>query len=364
MSDSNEQVKFPKLNSESSRGLGPTNLNNFDNRLLLKKSNKWISLQQNAKSLIDSQLSSKFFCKKTIIPDQAVSLSPKHVKHHSPNNSLLTREIARINENLLLKELSFKNSSINEQDFESQFWMYLDHLENLKNCYSFIHKDLYKSMHNALNKVSEIFLKIKKKLHISEKFKTGKILEKTEPLKLLKLHSSTLSQTDEKIDNSIPDINIESLKGLNEKMKNINIPRVTRRLVELNKSLANMYISSVPHTPSTPDINTEEIFSSLSKFQNITGKSIDLHNDFSQTEKNIEKTHFFVNSNLQPKENILLIENEGLEACKGSNKKKLKKEIVEWQEKFKSLEHEYFLINALYKHYNLKGIVPYTEIRT
>ena len=71
--------------------------------------------------MIDSQLSSKFFCKKTIIPDQAVSLSPKHVKHHSPNNSLLTREIARINENLLLKELSFKNSSINEQDFESQF---------------------------------------------------------------------------------------------------------------------------------------------------------------------------------------------------------------------------------------------------
>ncbi|OMJ84846.1 hypothetical protein SteCoe_13972 [Stentor coeruleus] len=252
------EVKFPKLFTETSpirvQSSSPTKVSLTGKKPLNLKSPQVNALQKQKKVLMES-LASRFFLDESPPPQPATNFStPKPSKLKSAKG-LWKREFEKVNQNLINNELNIakaKGSNDSLSILQQEFIIYKEYLEGLAGCYSEKYIDISKSIIKATANTAKVFSKLIIKINTLEVTEALRKAEKSSHPKE-KNYCERFCQTEEsKLD--CPEVDIQNLKCLSEKLKNINMPRVTRRLAELQRTLVQMN-TPVPETPKTPDID-------------------------------------------------------------------------------------------------------------
>lgn len=252
------EVKFPKLFTENLpmrvHSSSPTKVSLAGKKTLNLKSPQVNTLQKQQKVLMES-LASRFFLDESPPLQQAISFSTPKPSKLKSTNCLWKKEFDKVNQILISNELNIakaKGPTDSLSQLQQEFTNYKDYLEGLAGCYSEKYTELSKSIIKATTNITKVFSKIIIKINTLEVTETLRKAEKNCQPKD-KFYCERFCQTEEgKID--CPEVDIQNLKGLSEKLKNINMPRVTRRLAELQKTLVEMN-TPVPVTPKTPDID-------------------------------------------------------------------------------------------------------------
>lgn len=256
------ELKLPRILTEtpSERGnsvspvRGMTELKNYTNftRRSLRR-------QKKNQSLLDEHLSNKFFVEESHGISKILNVSPKLGKTYASYNSVWRRELEKAGEKLVDCELNLKKIADSEeslQKLEMEYRVYMEYLDRVVKCCAFVHSEIYKAGSKAVYHVGQVFSKVLVRVAAENKKKSeGEI--KFE--KKSRVSSEKCCQTEEK---QREDIEIEMLKELSEKFKLINMPKVTRGLEKIYKSMIKMR-ASVPNTPESPKINSENIIKLL-----------------------------------------------------------------------------------------------------
>ena len=350
----------------------PSRVFQKDTKPQRKVSPRLLPKQKHNKSLLDANLSSKFFFEDS--PEiKTINWSPKQEKNKTYSNGILKRELKRVNERLINNELLLnkfdKNKSFQE-NIKHEFKIYIDYLEQVTNCLSYKYPELYKLITKAIANISHVFFK---SFFLStNKAKPEVVIKEVTEEKKHRIYKEDSCQTEDQYSSICTQYDFEIIKGISEKFKTINMPRITRKLANLHNSLLNMH-TNIPKTPETPEISHDNLLKLLIKLHR-PDKIIDTNEFSSQTDEvNSAKNGGNIlqfNSNDQLQADLFLITQKYHELKESIEKNSIEnpKEIIKNNNdsKIQELEIELMTLRSKYKNLeqinkNFKADIPKKE---
>ena len=353
----------------------PLRIISNDTKPQLDISRRRLFRQKKIQSLLDEHLSSKFFLHDSPIGMKTVNFSPDFMKNKGKFHRACNREIERVKEKLIIDELSLKKISNFEpthKKLELEYKIYIDHLEHIANCFALKYPDLYKNLNHAISNVSQVFSKFTSILSIE--LNPPVVESEKIQVKLSKHCYDNYSQTDQSSLDPGEIMEIQNIRELSQKIQSINMKKVTRKLAEVQNSLASMY-SHVPKTPETPNISKENLIALLCKLHKKQGIIVETAENWSQTtEIKFEPMILQFNSDKQLEEDLYNLKKQYEEEKanikykiseitsprpendSNSHAQTLEIEIMSLRSKYKTLEEKYFQLEKSSKESAFKGL--------
>ena len=249
MQSPGRNTRFPKIIFESFENRvqrhspGKLHLNQLNTH---KKSLSSV-IQKSKLSRLTEPLSSKFFnadpecshCKSSTPQSQSLHISKSKSKPIPKLSHILSSELLRINQVLSQNELNL--SQVPSPDplshYQLECSIYKDHILSLCTLSSSFSAEISSNFETCIKKLSKLFNRL---IITCAQRKTELIIVPKKELQD-KHYSFSISTQTENFSIETPENELETIRRLNDKLKNINLPRVTNRLLELKEMMVGMY---------------------------------------------------------------------------------------------------------------------------